>query len=99
MNHRCVLGFVMLAVGTMVLSAADADAQARIAAAARPIEPVRAIIEAFESHAIVALDEGRHGNEQAHELRLKLIRDPAFARNVNDIVVEFGSARYQNEMD
>ena len=64
-----------------------------------PEEPVRAILAAFESHDIVALDEGRHGNEQGHELRLKLIRHPIFARRVNDIVVEFGSARYQELMD
>ena len=65
----------------------------------RPVPPVQAIVDAFASHDVVALDEGRHGNEQAHQLRLKLIRDPTFARNVNDIVVEFGSARYQELMD
>ena len=64
-----------------------------------PVEPVQAILDAFKSHDIVALDEGRHGNEQAHTLRLALIRHPTFARNVNDIVVEFGSARYQDVMD
>ena len=71
-------------------------------AAVKPIEPeepLRAILAAFDSHDIVALDEGRHGNEQGHELRLKLIRHPLFARRVNDIVVEFGSARYQELMD
>ena len=65
----------------------------------QPEEPVRAILAAFESHDIVALDEGRHGNEQGHELRLKLIRHSILARRVNDIVVEFGSARYQELMD
>ena len=65
----------------------------------RPVPPVQAIVDAFASHDVVALDEGRHGNEQAHRLRLELIRHPDFARNVNDIVVEFGSARYQDVMD
>ena len=65
----------------------------------KPLEPVRAILDALKSHDIVALDEGRHGNEQAHKLRLELIRHPTFARTVNDIVVEFGSARYQDVMD
>src|SRR4030095_15156409 len=64
-----------------------------------PEEPVRAILAVFESHDIVALDEGRHGNEPGHELRLRLIRHPSFARHVNDIVVEVGSARYQELMD
>jgi uncharacterized iron-regulated protein len=45
------------------------------------------------------LGEGTHGNEQGHTFRLALIRDPRFASTVNDIVVEFGSARYQDLMD
>jgi hypothetical protein len=60
-----------------------------------PAEPISAILAASGSHDIVALDEGRHGNEQGHELRLKLVRHPSFARTVNDIVVEFGNARYR----
>jgi hypothetical protein len=76
--------------------------QAAATAATRPttpVEPVRAILDALASHDIVALDEGRHGNEQAHRLRLALLRHPGFAGTVNDIVVEFGNARYQDVMD
>src|SRR5258708_19770514 len=40
-----------------------------------------------------------HGNEQSHAFRLRLIRDPRFPVEVNDIVVEFGSARYQDVID
>ena len=64
-----------------------------------PLEPIAAIVEAFRSHDIVALDEGNHGNEQGHAFRLSLIRDERFMRSVNDIVVEVGSARYQDVMD
>lgn len=66
---------------------------------AAPLDPVAAIIEAFGSHAIVALGEGPHGNEQGHRFRLALIRDPRFAAVVNDIVVESGSARHQDVVD
>lgn len=66
---------------------------------ATPLEPVRAVLDAFQSHSVVALGEGRHGNEQGHAFRLGLIRDPAFAARVNDIVVEFGSGQYQVVMD
>src|SRR4029450_13351074 len=69
------------------------------AAQPKPVDPVQAILDAFTSHDVVALDEGRHGNDKGHDLRLKLIRHPSFALNVNDIVVEFGSARYQDVMD
>ena len=64
-----------------------------------PVEPIAAILEAFQTHPIVALGEGPHGNEQGHAFRLALIRDPRFAATVNDIVVEFGSGRYQALMD
>ena len=97
-----ILCCVVLALGAGSLAAARALAQTGAAAAEKPVtplEPVRAILDALESHDLVALDEGRHGNEQAHRLRLELIRHPRFARNVNDIVVEFGNARYQDVMD
>lgn len=63
-----------------------------------PIEPVGAILDAFEHHNVVALSEP-HRNEQAHALRLALIRHPRFASLVDDIVWECGNARYQDVMD
>ena len=65
---------------------------------ATPFEPLAAILLAFERHAIVALGDPR-GNEQAHEFRLSLIRDPRFAETVDDIVVEWGNAVYQDVVD
>jgi hypothetical protein len=65
---------------------------------AAPVEPISAVLEAFRTHQIVALGEP-HGNEQAYAFRLALLRDPRFANNVNDIVVETGNARYQEVMD
>ncbi len=64
-----------------------------------PVDAISAILAAFEKHEVVALDEGDHTNEQGHAFRLSLIRDPRFSDVVNDIVVEFGSARYQDIMD
>ena len=60
---------------------------------------IASLLAAFESHPVVALGEGLHGNEQAHLFRLALIRDPRFPLVVNDIVVEFGTSRYQPVMD
>src|SRR5437773_57625 len=68
-------------------------------APAIPVDPVAGILDAFRTHNVVALGEGSHGNEQAHRFRLSLIRDPRFAAVVNDLVVESGSARYQDVMD
>jgi hypothetical protein len=66
---------------------------------ANPAIPVEAIVEAFETHSIVALGDGNHGNEQIHQMRVKLLRDPRFQTQVRDIVVEFGNSRYQAVID
>jgi hypothetical protein len=66
---------------------------------ATPVDPVSGIIEAFQTHSVVALCDGGHGCEQAYAFRVSLIRDPRFADVVNDIVVECGNALYQEMMD
>jgi hypothetical protein len=63
-----------------------------------PVEPIAAILDAFLSHAVVAVPNA-HGNEQLHAFGLSLVRAPRFASTVNDIVVEFGNARYQDVID
>jgi hypothetical protein len=64
-----------------------------------PLDPIAAIVDAFQTHDIVALGEGRHNNEQGYAFRLALIRDRRFAAVVNDVVVESGSAAHQEVMD
>lgn len=63
-----------------------------------PIDPVTGILEAGRSHQIVALGEP-HGNKQGQAVRLALVRDARFPGVFDDIVVEFGNARYQAQMD
>ena len=71
---------------------------AGLPAADPPAVGVDAVLDALRGHPVVALGDN-HGNEQVHALRLALIRDPRFQALVNDIVVEFGTARYQDVMD
>ena len=85
---------VVLATGVLTSHAQDA---ARVPAVR--VDPISAIIDAFAMYPVVALGEGPHGNEQGHAFRLALIRDPRFAARVNDIVIESGSARYQDYVD
>jgi hypothetical protein len=66
---------------------------------ATPLDPITTILDAFRTHEIVALGEGRHNNEPGFQFRLALIRDPRFAAIVNDIVVESGSSTHQAVMD
>ena len=63
-----------------------------------PLDPIEAILGAFKTHQVVTLPGG-HAGIELHELLLKLMRDPRFPAAVNDIVVEFGSARYQDLVD
>ena len=63
-----------------------------------PVDPIPAILDAFRSHEIVALGDA-HGTAQAQAFLKALVRDPRFAATVNDIVVEFGNARYQDLVD
>jgi hypothetical protein len=61
-------------------------------------DAVRGVIDAFRSANLVALGE-RHWAREDSELRLKLIRNPAFAQTVTDIVVEFANPLYQDLLD
>jgi hypothetical protein len=85
-----------LLTGALILATGVVRGQPSAAIA---LDPIPAILEAFRTHDIVALSEGRHNNEPGYAFRLALIRDPRFPAFVNDIVVESGSSRYQDVMD
>jgi hypothetical protein len=38
-----------------------------------PLEAISGILDAFRTHSVVALGEGRHNNEQGYAFRLALI--------------------------
>jgi len=86
---------VVMTITVMTTPQAPTSLQAQPAA---PLDPIDAIIEACRSHQVVALGEA-HDNEQEQAVRLALLRDPRFGRCVNDIVVEFGNALYQDTID
>jgi len=98
MARRRVAGACLVAAATL-LAAGDPHGQDTSRTPAVRLDPVSVILDAFTRYSVVALGEGAHGNEQGHAFRLALIRDPRFAAVVNDIVVESGSARYQDVID
>jgi len=71
----------------------------RAATPAVPLDPIRAIVDAFETHDVVALGDGNHGNIQINDLRIALLHDAQFQQRVQDIVVEFGNARSQDVIE
>jgi hypothetical protein len=104
MKHKNVLCTVLCMIAAAMLTRAQVPGTAPVqkqseSTLTAPVEPIPAILEAFRSHAIVALGNVEGGNEQSHQFQLSLIRDPRFAVAVNDILVEFGNARYQEVLD
>jgi hypothetical protein len=67
-------------------------------APAVPLEPVAAIVDAFQTHSVVAVTAG-HGEARGYAFLQLLIHDPRIISAINDIVVEEGSARYQDVVD
>ena len=66
--------------------------------AAVPLEPVAAIVDAFRTHSVVAVTAG-HGEARGYAFAQLLIHDPRLIAAINDIVIEEGSARYQDVAD
>lgn len=56
------------------------------------------IFEAFKTHPLVGISDA-HGMAQLMEFYNALIRDPRFAQNVGNVVVEFGGAARQDVID
>jgi hypothetical protein len=63
-----------------------------------PVDAITGILGAFKTNSLVAISDA-HGNKQAQDFLISLVRDRRFAETVNDIVVEWGSARYQDVID
>lgn len=80
-----------------LLAVSAADGQ-RAAKAVSPQDAVAAITSALETHPLVALGEV-HRNQQLHDLIVALVRDARFLPDGGDVVVEFGSGRYQDLID
>jgi hypothetical protein len=98
------LSLVALLAMTGLLDVLRSDAQSSVAPKSKAastrttVDPVRAVIAAFDRVNLVGLGE-RHSSLEDSEFRLKLIRDPEFAQKVNDIVIEFGNPLHRDVLD
>ena len=82
----------------VLLATVSMAAQSQTPVPATPVEPIGAIVDAFQTHDIVAVSDP-HGNVQVQAFLLSLIRDARLAAAANDIVIETLSARYQDAID
>ena len=64
-----------------------------------PVPAADYLANAFARHPLVAFSEPRHGAAGTTAFLNSLVRHPRFAGTVNDVVVEFGNARYQELAD
>ena len=97
---RLVLTAICLLVGcTGPATTPDVDGSATPRGAdANTTRAVGAVLDAFAGHPIVAVGE-IHGSQVEHDFLTALLRDPRTPSVLDDIVVEFGTARYQSVMD
>jgi len=63
------------------------------------LDAIPAILDAFKTYQLVGFPGGHTDGNETMALLRSLIRDPRFPATANDIVVEFGSSRYQDLMD
>jgi hypothetical protein len=63
-----------------------------------PQKAVSGIVKLFDTYSVVAIGEF-HGYAELGDLYTALVRDPAFQRTVNDIVIEFASRHNQPILD
>ena len=74
-------GFQLRSVGLSVALVFSCESMAQVPTerTAEPLDPVSAIVSAFDTHDIVSLTDGEHGSRQAHEFLRTLIRAPTGA--------------------
>lgn len=92
----CILGFACAAVAPLRIASQSADP----AAIPRPsVTPARdGIFEAFKTYSVVALGDS-HGLTQEMDFYIDLVRDPRFAKEIGNVVVEFGDAAQQDTLN
>lgn len=92
--------YLARAVWALVLTAfvVTTSAAPRTPRMATPVDAVDGLIRAFRSHRVVVFNEF-HDSEAQHAFLRSLIRDPRFTAVVNDLVIEFGNALYQDVVD
>jgi hypothetical protein len=101
LSRRAFFGYSAAAAGLATLGIAANNYPALAAPGGPPPQPqqaIGAILDAMDNYQIVGLGEA-HLLQEEHDLIHALLYQPALAGKINDIVVEFGNAGYQDIMD
>ena len=100
---RTINSFMLLLLPTVLLGQAPSAAAAQNPSSPSTQPPMvcsaaDGIFAAFQSHPLVGLGD-YHGLAQLEDFFTVLIRDKRFAKDVGNVVVEFGDAAQQNTLD
>ena len=90
-------GIILGALLALTFSAADAQKLSNTLPPPTVRPAIDGILSAFETHPLVALANSNIA--QADDFYAALVRDPRFAREVGNVVVEFGGAAHQDTID
>jgi hypothetical protein len=93
-----LLGLALLAACTHPGRTGPATASPTSPANATTATAIGEVLAAFSEHPVVAIGEV-HGSQVEHDFLTALLEDPRTPSVIDDIVVEFGTARYQSVMD
>jgi len=85
-NRARVVAFCLLLASSAIARAAPAD------------DAITALARQFDAHPVVMLGE-LHRSREIHAFLQQMLRTPAFACRADDVVVEFGNARFQATAD
>lgn len=96
--RRIIYTLIVVLTTALLTKAQDTNVKAKLANNPQPQNPIVSILNAFGSHKLVALAEA-HRLQEEHDFIISLVQHPAFPTKVNDIVVEFGNALYQDVLD
>ena len=91
---RWAIAIVLVLVGCQAPVPPPPSAPAR----ERGVAAADAVVEAFRDHEVVAIGE-YHGSAAEHEFLRDLLGDPRLTDVLDDVAVEFGSARHQRTID
>jgi hypothetical protein len=103
MKH-IVHSMAALSLTTVLCTPAYAQVAARVSDQAATLAPalvgpaLDGVFRAFEDHPVVALGDA-HGLAAQMDFYTAVVRDPRFARDVRNVVVEFGASSQQQVID
>ncbi len=90
---------VLLATALCSPGLAQVAVQPAAQTAGATVEPaLDGLFRAFQRHPVVALGDA-HGLREQMEFYAAIVRDPRFARDVGNVVVEFGASSQQSVID